>query len=231
MQVQNVYRSEELSKFDLPAIDTMPFYGKHGTIYNLDDYTRFTTMEEVLREYVLEVGVRRRDGQQVLLVTDFANKGFYSREPIILLDGVPVSNEKILSYDPLKVKKLQVVASRYLLGDFVYDGVVSMTTYKGTVEDLQLSTKATILDYDGLQLKREFFSPEYATEQQVGNRLPDYRNQLYWAPDVKTNAKGDASVVFYTSDMKGKYVVVIEGMDEAGHAGTYSFTFDVKPRQ
>lgn len=228
MQVQNVYRTDQLSKFDPPAIDTLAFYGTHGAYYDLDDYVRFTTVEEVLREYVLEVGIRRRNGQLQLLVTDFVNKGFFSRDPIILLDGVPVSHEKILGYDPLKIKKLQVVASRYLYGDFVYDGVVSFSTYRNTVENLQLNTKTMTIDYEGLQMKREFFSPVYETEQQIGNRLPDFRTLLYWSPNVKTSNTGTADVDFYTADTDGKYVVVIEGMDNAGNAGSYSFTFDVK---
>jgi hypothetical protein len=230
MQVQNVYMQEQLSKFELPDIDTLSFYGKHGGVYYLDDFVRFTTVEEVLREYVLEVGVRRRNGEPQLVVSDFVNKGFFTREPIILLDGVPVSHAKILAYDPLKIKKLQVIAARYLLGDFVYDGVVSFSTYRNNVENLQLvaNSKTMLVDYEGLQLKREFFSPIYETEQQINNRLPDFRTLLYWSPDVKTNNSGTANVDFYTGDTGGKYMVVIEGMDAGGSTGSYSFTFDVK---
>jgi hypothetical protein len=31
----------------------------------------------------------------------------------------------------------------------------------------------------------------------------------------------------YTSDIKGRYVAVLQGMDEQGHAGSYYFTFEV----
>ncbi len=227
MQVQNAYSSEQLSHFASPNIDTLPFFGKHGTKYMLDDYVRFVTMEEVLREYVFEVGIRRVSGQPHLLVSDMQNKGFYSGEPLILLDGIPVTHEAILAYDPLKVRNLWVVPSRYIIGQFVYDGVVSFTTYEGIHEALKIDPQAVSLDYNGLQMKREFYSPVYATAAQAESRLPDFRNVLYWSPDVRTDHTGNAKINFYTSDVKGKYVVVLQGLDAAGNAGSQAFTFEV----
>ncbi|HUX84463.1 MAG TPA: hypothetical protein VMV20_04480, partial [Chitinophagaceae bacterium] len=54
MQVENGYHKDP--KQISPHLDTAAFFGKPYKTYMLDDYTRFTTMEEVLREYVSEVG-------------------------------------------------------------------------------------------------------------------------------------------------------------------------------
>jgi hypothetical protein len=188
-------------------------------------------MEEVLREYVPEVAVRRYGGQLHLKIFDFDAHDFYPTDPLILIDGVKVDNRILLGYDPLKVNKLEVVTSEYIKGEFIYPGIVNFTTYHGDMQDLKLDSKAVILDYDGLQLKRDFYSPVYKTEQQASSRLPDFRNLLYWAPDVQTDAKGQATVEFYTSDMKGKYIAVLQGMDDAGYAGSTYFTFDVTDKQ
>ncbi|WP_205508595.1 hypothetical protein [Longitalea arenae] len=227
MQVVNTYAADKLSRFALPDIDTMPFYGNPYKVYNLDDYTRFTTMEEVLREYVPEVAVRRYGGQLHLKVFDFDARDFYPTDPLILLDGVKVDNTILMNYDPLKVNKLEVITNKYIKGDFIYPGIVNFTTYHGDMQDLKLDTRAVILDYEGLQLKREFYSPVYKTDQQAGSRLPDFRDLLYWSPDVQTDADGKAAVEFYTSDIKGTYVVLIQGLDDAGYSGSYSMTFEV----
>jgi hypothetical protein len=227
MQVLNTYDAGKLSRFAVPAIDTLPFYGKPFKIYKLDDYVRFTTMEEVLREYVPEVAVRRYGGQLHLKIFDFEFRDFYPSDPLILLDGVKIDNTILLNYDPLKVNKLEVISNKYIKGEFIYQGIVNFTTYHGDRQDLKLPSKAVILDYEGLQLKREFYSPVYKTEQQALSRLPDFRNLLYWSPDVQTDSSGQATVEFYTSDTKGKYVAVLQGMDDAGYAGSYYFTFDV----
>lgn len=227
MQVLNTYETDKLSHFAIPAMDTTPFYGKAFKAYNLDDYVRFTTMEEVLREYVPEVAVRRYGGQLHLKVFDFDAHDFYPTDPLILIDGVKVDNTILLGYDPLKVNKLEVITNKYIKGEFIYPGIVNFTTYHGDMQDLKLDSKAVILDYEGLQLKRDFYSPVYKTEQQALSRIPDFRNLLYWAPDVQTDTKGQATVEFYTSDRKGKYAAVLQGMDDAGYAGSYYFTFDV----
>jgi hypothetical protein len=228
MQVINAYDGPRLSHFALPAIDTMPFYGKGSKKYKLDDYTRFTSMEEVLREYVPEVAVRRFDGQFHLMVFDWELKNYYPPDPLVLLDGVKVNSQTIIGYDPLKVNSLEVVTNRYIKGDFIYNGIVSLTTYHGDMQDLKLDAKTVIMDYEGLQLQREFYAPVYKTEQQASSRMPDFRNLLYWSPNVETDQTGQANIEFYTSDIKGKYVAILQGMDAHGNAGSYYFTFDVK---
>lgn len=230
MQVLNTYEQGKLSRFAIPAIDTFPFYGKPYKVYKLDDYTRFTTMEEVLREYVPEVAIRRWGGQLHLKVFDFEMRDFYPSDPLILLDGVKVDNKILLNYDPLKVNKLEVITNKFIKGEFMYQGIVNFTTYHGDMQDLKLDSRAVILDYEGLQLKREFYSPVYKTGQQALSRLPDFRNLLYWSPTVQTDNNGQATVEFYTGDLKGKYVAVLQGMDEAGYAGSYYFTFDVNDK-
>ena len=87
---------------------------------------------------------------------------------------------------------------------------------------------AVVFDYEGIQFAREFYSPAYDTRDQVASRLPDFRNVLYWSPDIKTDSVGRAVFDFYTSDVKGKYVVVVQGMSKTGRTGSQLFSFDVK---
>ena len=177
MQVLHAYYTDSIEKFATPQVDTTPFYGTADRAYMLDDYTRFTTMEEVLNEYVTEVILVKRDGKfypHMLKGTQGPQEG----EPLVLLDGVPVDGNQMVSYDPMKVKKLEVVISRYVLGSDIYGGIVHFITYKGGSENLKLDAGAIIMDYEGLQIKREFYSPDY--ENKAASTLPDFRNVLYW---------------------------------------------------
>src|SRR5690606_18744713 len=63
MQVNNAYHSKHLNSEKSPAWDSLYFYLRPDKVYQLDNYVRFTTMEEVLREYVPEITVslRRKD--------------------------------------------------------------------------------------------------------------------------------------------------------------------------
>ncbi|WP_276480485.1 hypothetical protein [Paraflavitalea pollutisoli] len=228
MQVQNAYYSDRLTQFGLPRIDTMPFYGNGYPKYLMDDYVRFTTTEEILREYVPDVAVRKSGGEFQLYIFNWEIERHYRGSPLVLLDGVPVSIQKIMTYDPMKLRQLQVVTDRYVTGEFTFDGIISFSTYHGDLTELKLDNKAVIIDYDGLQLQREFYSPSYETPEKSASRLPDFRNLLYWSPDVVTDASGKAKLHFFSSDLKGRYAVVLQGMDNTGHAGSTSFSFEVK---
>ena len=87
---------------------------------------------------------------------------------------------------------------------------------------------ATVIDYEGLQLQREFYSPVYETKLQSENRLPDFRNVLYWSPDLRTNATGKTAIGFYSSDIPGKYEVVLQGMTADGKTISKQIQFQVR---
>ncbi|HET7179736.1 MAG TPA: hypothetical protein VFI14_08430 [Chryseosolibacter sp.] len=226
MQVQDIYYYEQYgNRFAKPEVDSMAFYGKADATYYLDDYTRFPVMEEVMREYVPGVFVRKRRDGFHFLVVDIQNKGVLSGDPMILLDGVPVlDTDDIMRVDPLTVKKLEVIQREYFLGQAVFSGIVSYTTYKGDLGNLQLDPRSISLNYDGLQLRREFHSPEYSYRDSR-ERMPDQRHLLYWNPDVTTNSDGQGQIEFYTSDVDGSYAIVVQGIDKYGYSGTATATF------
>jgi hypothetical protein len=223
IQALNIYSGNLIKQFYNPVTDSSAFYGKPYKTYKLDDFTRFTTMEEDLREYVSEDNIVNSRGNFHIKVINA--KGFLDGDPLVLLDGIPVFNiNKLFTVDPLKVRKLEVVPYRYYYGPSVEEGVFSFTTYKGDLGGVELDPRAIVIDYEGLQMQREFYSPVYDTEAKAASRLPDFRNLLYWTPTI--NAQGTAS--FYTSDQPGKYVGVVQGLSGDGDAGAQVFTFDVK---
>ncbi|WP_216849052.1 hypothetical protein [Pedobacter sp. L105] len=223
VQVMNIYSGNHIRKFSDQVVDSTAFYGKPSSVYKLDDFTRFTTMEEDLREYVKEDNIVKTKGKFHIKV--LSGVGFLFGDPLVLLDGIPVfSMDKVMTVDPLKVKKLEVMPFSYYYGPSAEQGVFSFTTYKGDLGGVELDPHAVVLDYEGLQLNREFYSPVYDTAAQAASRIPDFRNLLYWSPEINT----EDAVSFYTSDRAGKYVGVIQGITANGDAGSEYFTFEVR---
>jgi hypothetical protein len=229
MQVQDVFYQDR-EKIKASGVDTTAFYGRPDATYYLDDYTRFPVMEEILREYVPGVMVRKRKDGYHFLVLDEVNKAVFDEDPLILLDGIPVFDvDKIMAFDPLKVRKLEVLTRRYYMGVLSLPGVVSYTTYGGDLGGFQLDPRAIQIDYDGLQLQREFYSPSYENSRQRESRMPDQRHLLFWAPAVLTGEDGKQRIEFYTSDHTGDYEIVVEGMTKDGISGTGGGSFAVRP--
>jgi hypothetical protein len=231
MQVGDVFHREQQERFTNLVKDTVAFYGKADEAYKLDDFTRFPVMEEVMREYVPGVLVRKRkDGFHFIVMDDVNRSVFSSSEPpFMMIDGVTFFDEdEIMSFDPLRVKTLDVMRRKYFFGTQTFNGVVSYTTYTGDLAGFPLNPHSVVIDYEGLQQQREFYSPRYENQKQRESRLPDQRYLLYWNGSITTDAQGKSQVTFYTSDVAGSYRVVIEGMNGEGAAGSTTTSFDVK---
>ncbi len=238
MVINKAFDSTWMNQFYPTNADSISFYGKPYKTYLLDNYKRFVTMEEVLREYVQEVNVRIRNKNYFLLIF---NRQFFDLHkymelvnmmdkfsPLVLLDGVPVTDlNKIIKYDPLKVRKLEVVADRYIIGKETYDGILSFTTYEGDFEDLELNKKELLFEEQGWQYHRKFFVPDYKDLAVKNSRNPDFRELLYWAPEVITTNASSGKISFYTGDLTGKFVVVVKGVSTDGRVGSKIAEFEV----
>jgi len=232
MQVDNAYLESQKNRRVPPDIDSLLFFRVPDQNYFLDDYTRFGVMEEVMREYVSTILVRKRRNQFYFRTLNKKTNELFSDNPLVLLDGVPVFDiNAIMSYDPLKVWRLQVVASRYYYGKLSFSGIVSYSTYTGDLPDFQLDERALIKEYEGMSWQREFYSPVYELPRQVESRIPDLRTVLLWAPDVSTDGDGERTLTFYSGDLPGTYVVDVQGLTTSGMPGTGRMLIEVRERE
>ena len=229
VEIQNHYKADYLNRFQAPSIDSNAFYYKPDYTYYLDLYARFTTMEEVIREYVTPITLTKNEGRFQLAVYDDQNKRFFDKAPLVLLDGVPILNmDKFIEYDPLKIRKLEVVSRTYFLGNLAFNGIANFITYDGKMEGYELDPRATLIDYKGLQVQREFMAPVYENQAQIDNRSPDFRHLLHWSANINTSSKGKINTAFFTSDVPGKYAIVIQGISKQGQPLYKEITFSVK---
>ena len=228
-QLLATYYPDRQIRTHRPPADTATFYGRPNHSYQLDEYTRFKTMEEVMREYVRGVTVRNRKGRFHFLLYNKIADNTFKDDPMVLLDGVPIFNlNTVMALDPLKVKQVDVITAQYVQGQLTYPGLVSYTTYQGDLQGLPLDARALLQTYEGLQIPRAFYAPAYATAAEQQSRLPDFRDLLYWNPEVNTGPNGTQQLSFYTSDQPGRYRVVVQGLSADGLAGSASFVFEVK---
>ena len=57
-------------------------------------------------------------------------------------------------------------------------------------------------------------------------RIPDYRNCLFWTPNIPVGAGDTVSLDFFSSDLHGDYKVIVRGITDDGQVmhGECSFT-------
>ena len=227
MQTLNLLHQKKRNQFIEKVSDTVLFFDKGNQTYKLDDYTRFTTMEDVMREYVPNVWVRKKDNSFYYRIMDVEKDIVYKKSPLVLYDGLPVFEvDEIMDVDPLKVKRLDVVSTRYFFGKQTYDGVVSYLSYKGGTDGYTLDPSVLMVEYEGYQKERIFYSP--SLEDVQNKNLPNKRNLLYWNPEVETFRDSEKEISFYSADEGGKYLIVAEGLSIEGMPcfATKTFTVD-----
>jgi hypothetical protein len=239
LAITQAFITDSIDQF-YTIVDRTSFYGTPYFTYLLDNYKRFVTMEEVLREYVKEVMVRIRNKNYYVLVfnrqlydlrkyIDYAKNMMDDNGPLVLIDGIPVTDlNKLIKYDPLKVRKLELIADRYVVGGLIYDGILSFTTYKGEFENLELNKKELLFDDEGWQRQRKFYMPDYKDPLVKKSRIPDFRELLYWAPTVKISKTNSGKISFFTGDVTGKFVVVVKGVSDDGRLVNEMVPFEVK---
>ena len=227
-QVENVF--ENVSYENVPSLndlDTLSFFGKPTNSYFLDEYTRFTSMEELTREYVKEVKIKTKDNNTSFVLWNNRFQMYNELPPTILFDGVPIFNvNKLFSFDPLKIKNIDIVAQTNLKGSLINNGIVSYHTYKGDLAGFQIDENALLIEYEGAQYNRKFYAPKYSNSSL--NSYPDFRNVLLWQPTIALNEDIGKEIQFYTSDIPGKYAILIQGISSDGKLGSFLKYITVK---
>ena len=183
--------------------------------YILDDYTRFPVMEELFIEFIPELRVRRVDGRREIQVSaydEIQGNGLPLGSALVLLDGIPVvDHEKIIGYDPLLVREIDVYHSTYGFGKRIFSGIVNFVTYKGNLPSIQFADNVRIVDFQGCSI------PLAYTCEGVGPEYPDYRQTLYWHP-LLTLAPGESMTLeCKTPAYSGRFELVAEGLTGQGN--------------
>ena len=214
MQLERKFTADTL--YDLLPIRSSGLFGETEIVYPLDDYTRFTTMEEVFIEFIPEIRARRRsDGSRDIQIRllNGTEPAFSLSPTLMLLDGVPVfDQQKIMDYDPLLVESIHIYPQTYYIGNRSYEGIVNFVTYKHTLPGFQFGGNVRVLDFQGVSVPMA--ATGAALERQEG--YPDYRQTLYWHPMLELAPGTTLRIPVKLPDYEGRFSVVAEGLTADG---------------
>ena len=180
--------------------------------YDFDDYTRFPTVTEVIVEIVPELRLRERNNRLELIMPYIESKSGATDSVLILIDGVPVVTGEFVKLNPLQFKKVDLIFQQLRMGYAEYRGVAMFTSLSknaAMVTELSGYTKVYLLP---MQDKVKHFQPNYDT---ITSTMPDFRSQLLWKTNLDLSEVDE--IKFYTSDLAGKFEIVLQGRDKKGN--------------
>lgn len=217
MQVNNNYEQVRDKSAGPPALKTRDFFGSSDRTVDMSNFIELTNIREVVREILPEVTLFTKDKKAALKVISSNPYQIFNNPALVLFDGVPVSDiEELMKVSAKELEKTEIINTRYFYSDYVFEGIVSFISKEGLLNSIESSSSVFRQLYEGCLKDEIFYSPDYSTDSAILMRIPDFRNTLYWNPDVFTSADGSAAVEFYTSDEAMEYTIIIEGFTSEG---------------
>lgn len=153
-------------------------------------------------------------------------------EPLFILDGAPTTKDAMYNLPVTDVESIDVLKgpSAAIYGSRGGGGVIAVYTKRGN-SDYDWSKEEVegiaIQKIPGYNVEKEFYSPKYDVNRPEHNR-PDYRSTIFWAPMVKTDKSGKATVNFYNTDAKTTVSVRVEGLTWSGQPGSTTLNYEVR---
>ena len=227
VQLKNAY-FEYNSDSILPSTAQGIFYGKPSRTYVIDDYTPLPTMNDIFKEYITEVSVRKIDSRSRFHVSLISNFESQEDSALLLLNGIPLSDpDVILALSPSSVEKIDIINQDFLVGHFHARGIVHVYTKKLKMNNPENLSNIEQISVEGLQHRKTIFYPDYSKAEIFTSRIPDLRTDLYWNPHVEIKYK-PVEFSFYTSDIEGDYEIVVSGTTKSGKCIDERRIFSVK---
>ena len=208
-----------------------PFDGGTPEIFYLDDYTRFPTFQETLVEILNNAGYRNngKGNDYIRIAQDFEtyNEEYNILPSIVVFDGVYIPNHEALKdYDARKIKSISLIRDKFQLANKEYQGIMSVETFDGDYLTEHAHPNKTIATLDRPFPKKRYYRQDYGNASNYG-RVPDYRTLLCWEPNIILEGNG-TDLVFYTSDVKGEYEILLDGFTTYGKPISLTETITVE---
>lgn len=222
-QLKQIYEqplSQEDSRTDT-LIKRKPFYGTPDRIVNTNDYIELANVLEVVYEVVPDVQVRRQ-GNQIRLSVYNKSPFAHDYETLILLDGIPLTNQKeLLELPPSRIKTIEVKNKIYIHGNYIFAAVVNFISLNNDFAGLKLPAKSVVGSIDLPALSH--FST--GTKNSANNfSTPVLDPILLWSQSVTPI---ESRVFFSTNDLPGQFKLMIYGFDKNGNWLFGQKTFEV----
>ncbi|MEO9891576.1 hypothetical protein [Aurantibacter sp.] len=217
-QIENAFFETKLDSL-ISSISPTPVYNIFDELYNLDDYTRFKTLEETLIEIIDNVLVKKRKGQYKIQIRE--NNHYFIDEqaaPLFLVDKILVQNSSdLFNFNVNKIQNIGISRDEYYIGPRKYQGIFSIETKEGNYNQLPITKNSIKFNIDGPLPLKDYYFQEYKESIPTNkSHIADFRQQLLWLP--KVNLKENNLFKFYTSENLGTYEISIEGFTQNGEA-------------
>jgi hypothetical protein len=147
---------------------------------------------------------------------------------MVLLNGVPFTDLAYISTLGTKdIKRIEVITSTFLLGDLTFPGLISIYTHDNKIPATYLKGNAVTFQNAVMPIGTGSETAKEGTDIS-GAHYPDFRNTLYWKPDIVLTPRAPLVVEFPVSRLTGTFIVKVQGIISGGIPVSAETSFEVK---
>ena len=176
--------------------------------YDLNEYNRFRSLKETIREIIPEVSVNTYKGTETVAVKQIQVLPGYL-PALLMIDGIQfASSEDLFQVDATLVDYIRVYTDPIVYGGKTYAGALLMDGNSSQAD--YFKTGALIPKSLLSESPKKYYNQTHLADP----NLPDFRTQLFWNPRMRINS--NKTIHLTTSEVKGTYTIQIQGLDGNG---------------
>jgi hypothetical protein len=226
--IEAAYTEEMIEKKIPERMSGVNYFANPDIIIVPANYTELVNFKEITVNLIPLIKYKYRKDSYYLQTFNF-NKGTSSENNLVLLNGVPFHDINYIStLGTRDIQRIEVITSTFLAGGLTYDGVVSIYTHDAKIPETYIKKHTLVLQNTVAATDEENKNIEYVVPAQSRSHFPDFRNNLYWNPDLRVCGNNKVTVVFTTSQLAGKFNAKIQGITSSGIPLDASVSFSVK---
>jgi len=199
-----------------PKTGTPYLYRTPVVTIKLADYVPMDNFLDISNEIIPVLRIQKQKYSYITRIVSARTRSLLLREPQFFLDGIYIPNlGDIINLSSEDLDRIEVVNLPWALGSLEFSGIVALYSKKDNYKNLNQQSGHTIISGISSTNGYQMNFPLYESSK-VKDNFPDFREVLYWMPNIEFTKSQTTSVEFYTSDVKGDYAAVVEGFTTSG---------------
>ncbi len=216
-------RKKVNSNFSCPQLFYKPNYRiSPADFVPLDDFA------EMAKEIIPpQLNLRKHNDMYTATMADENLHLYMDEEPVVFLDGVLINDvNQLQRLGSKEVKHIELVCTRFNCGELIFPGILAVFSKNEEIRNIRFNSPSLHTQLETFHPCSIYINQSYA--QEIPGNHPDFRQLLYWNPDVEVSASHNPLIEFYASDYSGNYTIRIEGVTSGGVPVSISTSINVK---
>jgi hypothetical protein len=215
----------EHNRDSLQGKQLIPISLKADKVYDMSKFQALKTLEDFLREIVLNADLSSDKGVTSVKLKNMETKNYFMDNPWYLVDGYLYRDQEQVMKIPFKnLVRVEIFnTNKSILSQLdpvmIRSGMIAIYTdnfsFKNQVPNQNM------VNFQGFATPKKFEGARFISKNEAREN-PELSPLLYWNGNLQSNNR----IEFITSDLQGDFLIEVQGYSEKGQRlfGTQKFT-------